>query len=57
MDPLVIGEENLVQIHFDAENLGEGAYEAELHATLPPGAHYMQILGEAEVCIFIKTDP
>ncbi|XP_040187754.1 integrin alpha-IIb-like [Rana temporaria] len=48
MDPLVIGEENLVQIHFDAENLGEGAYEAELHATLPPGAHYMQILGEVE---------
>ncbi|XP_077316229.1 integrin alpha-IIb-like [Lithobates pipiens] len=47
-DPLVIGADNLVQIHFDAGNLGEGAYEAELHATLPPGAHYMQILGEAE---------
>nr|DBA22220.1 TPA: hypothetical protein GDO54_013270 [Pyxicephalus adspersus] len=47
-EPLVIGDDNLVQIHFDAENLGEGAYEAELHVTLPPGAHYMQILGEAE---------
>ncbi|XP_018410675.1 PREDICTED: integrin alpha-IIb-like [Nanorana parkeri] len=47
-EPLVIGDDNLAQIHFDAENLGEGAYEAELHVTLPPGAHYMQIEGETE---------
>ncbi|KAM5135308.1 integrin alpha-IIb-like [Mantella aurantiaca] len=47
-EPLVIGVDNLVRIHFDAENLGEGAYETDLHVTLPPGAHYMQISGEAE---------
>ncbi|CAI9548995.1 unnamed protein product [Staurois parvus] len=47
-DPLVIGADNLVKIYFDAENLGEGAYESELHATLPTGAHYMQVLGDTE---------
>ncbi|KAM9296273.1 integrin alpha-IIb-like [Gastrophryne carolinensis] len=47
-EPLVIGEDNLVQIYFTAMNFGEGAYEAELHVNLPPGAHYMKILGEAK---------
>uniref|UniRef100_A0A803JCY1 Integrin subunit alpha 2b n=1 Tax=Xenopus tropicalis TaxID=8364 RepID=A0A803JCY1_XENTR len=47
-DPLVIGVDNLVHIEFIATNSGEGAYEAELYVWLPPGAHYMQVLGEAE---------
>ncbi|KAG8566603.1 hypothetical protein GDO81_013312 [Engystomops pustulosus] len=45
-EPLVIGVDNLAQINFHAENIGEGAYEAELHIWLPPGAHYMQVLSE-----------
>ncbi|XP_063819247.1 integrin alpha-IIb [Pseudophryne corroboree] len=47
-EPLVIGSDNLVHIYFTATNLGEGAYEAELNVHLPPGAHYMQVLREAE---------
>ncbi|XP_075033402.1 integrin alpha-IIb [Mixophyes fleayi] len=47
-EPLVIGVDNLVHVYFIATNFGEGAYEAELHVLLPSGAHYMQVLGEAE---------
>ncbi|NP_001088223.1 integrin, alpha 2b (platelet glycoprotein IIb of IIb/IIIa complex, antigen CD41), gene 2 L homeolog precursor [Xenopus laevis] len=47
-DPLLIGIDNLVHVQFNAANLGEGAYEAELYVWLPNGAHYMQVLGEAE---------
>lgn len=47
-EPLVIGVDNLAQIHFHARNQGEGAFEAELHIWLPSGAHYMQVLSEAE---------
>uniref|UniRef100_A0A6I8SQQ5 Integrin subunit alpha 2b n=1 Tax=Xenopus tropicalis TaxID=8364 RepID=A0A6I8SQQ5_XENTR len=47
-DPLLIGIDNLVHVQFNATNFGEGAYEAELHVWLPQGAHYMQVLGEAE---------
>ncbi|KAM3923872.1 integrin alpha-IIb [Leptodactylus fuscus] len=47
-EPLVIGIDNLAQIHFHAGNLGEGAYEAELYIWLPSGAHYMQVLSETK---------
>ncbi|KAM4691933.1 integrin alpha-IIb [Rhinophrynus dorsalis] len=47
-EPLLIGIDNLMLIHFNATNTGEGAYEAELHVWLPTGAHYMQVLGETE---------
>ncbi|XP_044152382.1 integrin alpha-IIb [Bufo gargarizans] len=47
-DPLVIGIDNLAQIHFHARNHGEGAYEAELHIWLPSGAHYMQVLSRTK---------
>ncbi|XP_069808129.1 integrin alpha-IIb isoform X2 [Dendropsophus ebraccatus] len=46
--PLVIGVDNVAEIQFSAANQGEGAYEAELHISLPPGAHYMQVLSKAE---------
>ncbi|XP_018410676.1 PREDICTED: integrin alpha-IIb-like [Nanorana parkeri] len=47
-EPLIIGIDNFVQIDFNATNLGERAYEAELHAWLPSGAHYMHVLGESK---------
>ncbi|XP_075701447.1 integrin alpha-IIb [Rhinoderma darwinii] len=47
-EPLVIGVDNLAQIHFHARNLGEGAYEAELYIWLPSGAHYTQVLSKTE---------
>ncbi|XP_069607515.1 integrin alpha-IIb [Ranitomeya imitator] len=47
-EPLVIGVDNLAQIHFHARNHGEGAYEAELYIWLPSGAHYMQVLSQTK---------
>ncbi|KAM9296272.1 integrin alpha-IIb-like [Gastrophryne carolinensis] len=47
-EPLVIGADNFIQITFTATNLGEGAYEAELRIWLPPGAHFMRVLGETK---------
>ncbi|XP_068120258.1 integrin alpha-IIb-like [Hyperolius riggenbachi] len=47
-NPLIIGVDNLVQVHFDAINRGEGAFETELHVLLPDGAHFVQVLETAE---------
>ncbi|XP_072270748.1 integrin alpha-IIb-like [Pyxicephalus adspersus] len=47
-EPLIIGIDNFVQINFNASNLGEPSYEAELHTWLPSGAHYMHVLGESK---------
>ncbi|XP_068118181.1 integrin alpha-IIb-like [Hyperolius riggenbachi] len=56
-NPLVIGGDNVVLIDFNATNLGEGAYEAELHVWLPPGAHYMKALGVGETKQKILCNP
>lgn len=47
--PLLIGADNVLELKIDAANEGEGAYEAELAVHLPPGAHYMRALSNAEV--------
>ncbi|XP_073463809.1 integrin alpha-IIb-like [Aquarana catesbeiana] len=47
-ETLIIGIDNYVQVQFSAMNFGERAYETELHAWLPSGAHYMHILGESK---------
>ncbi|XP_074842374.1 integrin alpha-8 [Carettochelys insculpta] len=39
-DQLIIGEENCVTLIINAQNDGEGAYEAELHIKIPPEADY-----------------
>ncbi|XP_069338812.1 integrin alpha-IIb [Eulemur rufifrons] len=46
--PLLVGADNALELHVDAANKGEGAYEAELAARLPAGAHYMQALSNLE---------
>ncbi|KAM5213001.1 integrin alpha-IIb isoform 1-T1 [Hipposideros larvatus] len=46
--PLLIGADNVLELHMDAANEGEGAYEAELAVHLPPGAHYMRALSNME---------
>ncbi len=38
---LIIGDDNLLMLTINAANEGEGAYEAELHVTLPPEADYI----------------
>ncbi|XP_029429548.1 integrin alpha-IIb [Rhinatrema bivittatum] len=48
-DPLLIGDDNVIPILFNATNEGEGAYEAELHVHLPLEAHFMQALWDMEV--------
>ncbi|XP_063107778.1 integrin alpha-IIb isoform X2 [Cavia porcellus] len=44
--PLLIGADNLLELHVATANEGEGAYEAELAVLLPPGAHYMRALSD-----------
>uniref|UniRef100_A0A8C3VYH6 Integrin alpha-IIb n=1 Tax=Catagonus wagneri TaxID=51154 RepID=A0A8C3VYH6_9CETA len=46
--PLLIGADNVLELHVDAANEGEGAYEAELVVHLPPGAHYMRALSNVK---------
>ncbi|XP_029783721.1 integrin alpha-IIb [Suricata suricatta] len=46
--PLLVGADNVLELHMDAFNEGEGAYEAELAVHLPPGAHYMRAMGQIE---------
>ncbi|XP_072316160.1 integrin alpha-8 [Eucyclogobius newberryi] len=40
---LVIGDDNLLMLIVHAANLGEGAYETELHVLLPPEADYIGV--------------
>ncbi|KAJ0000357.1 hypothetical protein NQD34_012199 [Periophthalmus magnuspinnatus] len=40
---LVIGDDNLLTLIVNAANLGEGAYETELHVLLPPEADYIGV--------------
>ncbi|XP_052475300.1 integrin alpha-8 [Carassius gibelio] len=40
---LIIGDDNLLVLIINAANRGEGAYEAELHVTLPPEADYIGV--------------
>uniref|UniRef100_A0A672Y676 Integrin alpha-2 domain-containing protein n=1 Tax=Sphaeramia orbicularis TaxID=375764 RepID=A0A672Y676_9TELE len=46
---LVIGDENLVMLTITAANLGEGAYETELHTLIPPEADYIGVERRVEV--------
>ncbi|XP_077898107.1 integrin alpha-IIb isoform X3 [Ictidomys tridecemlineatus] len=46
--PLLFGADNVLELQVKAANEGEGAYEAELAVSLPPGAHYMQALSNTE---------
>ncbi|XP_035483725.2 integrin alpha-8 [Scophthalmus maximus] len=40
---LLIGDDNLVMLTITAVNRGEGAYETELHALIPPEADYIGV--------------
>uniref|UniRef100_A0A672Y6A8 Uncharacterized protein n=1 Tax=Sphaeramia orbicularis TaxID=375764 RepID=A0A672Y6A8_9TELE len=46
---LVIGDENLVMLTITAANLGEGAYETELHTLIPPEADYIGVERRVEL--------
>lgn len=46
---LIIGDDNLLMLTINAANEGEGAYEAELHVTLPPEADYIGVERRREV--------
>lgn len=46
---LLIGDENPALLIIQAENQGEGAYEAELHVHLPAKTHYQAVLSNREV--------
>nr|AAI70233.1 Integrin alpha5 subunit [Xenopus laevis] len=43
-----LGDENFLTLFFNAQNLGGGAYEAELYVTLPPEAEYSGIVRNNE---------
>uniref|UniRef100_A0A3Q1G2T6 Integrin, alpha 8 n=1 Tax=Acanthochromis polyacanthus TaxID=80966 RepID=A0A3Q1G2T6_9TELE len=45
---LVIGDDNLVMLTITAVNRGEGAYETELHALIPPEADYIGVQRRVE---------
>ncbi|XP_011603981.1 integrin alpha-8 [Takifugu rubripes] len=45
---LLIGDDNPVLLTITAVNRGEGAYEAELHALIPPEADYIGVKRSAE---------
>ncbi|XP_030077680.1 integrin alpha-IIb isoform X2 [Microcaecilia unicolor] len=47
-DPLLIGDDNIIQILFNASNEGEGAYETELYVHLPTEAHFVQTVWDME---------
>nr|XP_033774507.1 integrin alpha-IIb isoform X2 [Geotrypetes seraphini] len=47
-DPLFIGDDNIIQIQFNASNEGEGAYETELYLHLPLEAHFVQTVWDME---------
>ncbi|XP_038609860.1 integrin alpha-IIb [Tachyglossus aculeatus] len=40
--PLLVGADNVLELHVAAANEGEGAYEAELALRLPPSTHFMR---------------
>lgn len=46
---LVIGDDNLVMLTITAVNQGEGAYETELFARIPPEADYIGVSRRVEV--------
>lgn len=46
---LIIGDDNLLMLTINVANEGEGAYEAELHVTLPPEADYIGVERRREV--------
>lgn len=46
---LIIGDDNLLMLTINAANKGEGAYEAELHVTIPPEADYIGVERRREV--------
>lgn len=46
---LIVGDDNLLMLTIHAANEGEGAYEAELHVTLPPEADYIGVERRREV--------
>lgn len=46
---LLIGDDNFLMLTINAANEGEGAYEAELHVTLPPEADYIGVERRREV--------
>ncbi|KAL7976577.1 hypothetical protein Chor_008526 [Crotalus horridus] len=54
-DQIVIGEENYLMLTINSRNEGEGAYEAELHITIPPEADYTGVERNNKVITFPNT--
>ncbi|KAM6956636.1 integrin alpha-V-like [Aplochiton taeniatus] len=47
-EQLYIGDDNAVTLEVTSENRGEGAYEAELHVTLPPQADFTGVVRNSQ---------
>ncbi|MBN3305655.1 ITA8 protein, partial [Amia calva] len=48
-EQLTIGDDNPLMLTINAQNQGEGAYEAELHVLIPPEADYIGMERRSEV--------
>ena len=46
---IYIGDDNALTLEVTSENGGEGAYEAELHVTLPPQADFTGVVRNSQV--------
>uniref|UniRef100_A0A3P9M956 Integrin subunit alpha 8 n=1 Tax=Oryzias latipes TaxID=8090 RepID=A0A3P9M956_ORYLA len=53
---LVIGDDNLVMLTITAVNQGEGAYETELFARIPPEADYIGVSRRVESVSMLNCD-
>lgn len=48
---IYVGDDNPLTLMVNAQNLGEGAYEAELFVTVPPQADFIGIVRNSEVSL------
>uniref|UniRef100_A0A4W4F3E2 Integrin alpha-2 domain-containing protein n=1 Tax=Electrophorus electricus TaxID=8005 RepID=A0A4W4F3E2_ELEEL len=55
--PLLIGDDNPALVLVTAENQGEGAYEAELHVSLPAHMYYQTVQSDMEGFSLLKCVP
>lgn len=46
---MYIGDDGPLTLEVTAENVGEGAYEAELHVYMPPQADFSEVIRNKEV--------
>ncbi|XP_072105001.1 integrin alpha-8-like isoform X2 [Mobula birostris] len=56
-DHLIAGESNFLTVSFNAINLGEGAYETELHIPLPPQVDFISVVRDYETPTKLSCNP